>query len=85
MGDMRRILLTISRDSRLCWRNGSYLEEGRGSAICFVGFVPEDIYCFPSVVLGAMLLVPADVTRNRCPFCTRFGGLVEVTMFRECT
>lgn len=86
MGDMRRILCFVSCGGGWLgktWRN--YLDDGRGSAIFFTGLAPEDIYCFPKVVFGAMLLVLVDVTRNRCSLEACVGALVEVTMFRVCT
>jgi hypothetical protein len=30
-------------------------EEGRGSATCFVGLVPEDIYCFSNAGRGGAI------------------------------
>jgi hypothetical protein len=30
-----------------------YLDDGRGSATCLTGLEPEDMYCFPSVVIGS--------------------------------
>lgn len=37
------------------YRAGAYLDEGRGSETCFAGLVPEDIYCLPSAVDGAIV------------------------------
>ena len=38
------------------WREGGkYLADGRGTSTSFLGFVPEDMYCLPRGVVGAIL------------------------------
>ena len=72
---MRRILRAIL--ARLEIQLGEkYLALGRGSAVDFFGFVPEDMYCFWSVgaaplgdmvPLGNWLAAILKVLERRCP------------------
>lgn len=42
----------------------TYLALGRGSATFFTGLLEEDIYCFPSSVLGGVMLAGLSKTFN---------------------
>lgn len=53
---------------------GNYLDEGRGSATCLAGLLPEDMYCFPSSVGAIFPVIDTRLRGFALTVRTLFGG-----------